>query len=195
MVRAEDGLSIGPDSVGFRLDQEARCFGGETLTATDLVVASGRLDLGTKSLVSEIDQQLIDEAQALINIRVADIIDRMKPSAAAFPAIFVGGGSKLVSGELEGVSEVIVPEHFGAANAIGAAIAQVSGETDRIVSLEDTDRETALESTINAAREQAVAAGAAPESLEVADVIETPLAYLPGNAVRMVAKVVGDLRT
>jgi len=100
------------------------------------------------------------------------IVDRMKPSVTSIPAIFVGGGSVLVYGELDGVSEVIIPEHFGAANAIGAAIAQVSGEIDRIVSLDKINRATAIELTIDAAREQAVAAGAERESLGSSDLCD-----------------------
>ncbi len=194
VVRNDNGVSIGPDSVGHQLTSKARCYGGDTLTATDLVVAQGRVELGDASLVADIDKPLLDDAQHSINQRIEEIIDRMKPSAEPVAAIFVGGGSVLVSGELEGVSEVIIPEHFGAANAIGAAIAQVSGETDRIVSLESISRDAALEETIATARERAVAAGAESTTLEIAHVYETPLAYLPGNAVRLVAKVVGDLR-
>ncbi len=194
IVNTENGLSIGPESVGYQLDSLARCFAGNTLTATDLVVAMGRVELGQPALVANIDKQLLAEAQALINHRIAEIIDRMKPSAEAIPAIFVGGGSILISGNLDGVSEVIIPDHFGAANAIGAAIAQVSGETDTIVPLEKTTREKALEAAIEAARDRAEAAGARRDTLETAYIQETPLAYLPGNAVRMVVKVIGDLR-
>ncbi len=194
VVRTDNGLTIGPDSVGHQLTSAAWCFAGDTLTVTDLVVALGRVRLGDPVLVADLDKDLLCQVQGFINQRVAEIIDRMKPSADPIPAIFVGGGSIMVHGQLDGVSEVIIPEHFGAANAIGAAIAQVSGETDRIVSLESTTREAALEETINTARERAVAAGADRHTLEIAHVYETPLAYLPGNAVRIVAKVIGDLR-
>src|SRR2546430_10701813 len=40
-----DPLSIGPVSVGYRLTTESRVFGGTTLTATDVGVAAGLLDL------------------------------------------------------------------------------------------------------------------------------------------------------
>jgi hypothetical protein len=38
-----------------------------------------------------------------------------------------------------------------------------------------------------------VAAGARAETIEVVDVEDVPLAYLPGNATRVRVKVVGDL--
>lgn len=186
-------LEIGPDSVGYKLTEESQCFGGSTLTATDIIVASGRAQLGNPSLVKDLESDLINEAQASINSRVSSTIDQMKLSADPIPAILVGGGSFLVDGKLDGVSNVIVPEHAGAANAIGAAIAQVSGEADRIISLDNTNREEALAETRSVATEKAIAAGADAQAITVADINETPLAYLPGNAVRMVVKVVGDL--
>ena len=42
IVREENGeIKIGPESVGFRIVNEALVFGGNTLTATDIAVASG----------------------------------------------------------------------------------------------------------------------------------------------------------
>ena len=79
------------------------------------------------------------------------------------------------------------------ANAIGAAIAQVGGETDRIYRLDDIRRESALDHARQEATERAVVAGADPETVEVVDVEEVPLAYLPSNAVRIRVKAVGDL--
>ncbi|WP_286160868.1 hydantoinase/oxoprolinase family protein, partial [Virgibacillus sp. 7505] len=38
-IDEQGAITVGPDSVGYRLLQEARSFGGETLTATDVVLA------------------------------------------------------------------------------------------------------------------------------------------------------------
>src|SRR5262245_26792364 len=43
---AGEAISVGPRSVGYRLVDESRVFGGATLTATDVAVAAGLLDLG-----------------------------------------------------------------------------------------------------------------------------------------------------
>jgi hypothetical protein len=99
----------------------------------------------------------------------------------------------LWGGLMDKASVSLRPDHFGSANAIGAAIAQVSGEVDRVVALEGTTREKALEGIVAEARLRAVEAGANPNSLQIAELEETPLSYLPGNAVRIAAKVVGDL--
>jgi N-methylhydantoinase A/oxoprolinase/acetone carboxylase beta subunit len=186
-------LTLGPDSVGFRLPQKALCFGGDTLTATDIAVAAGLLTLGDASRVRHLDAGLIKAALAKMKSDVEAVIDRMKPSVDPVPAILVGGGSVLIDGLLEGTSVSLRPEHFGGANAIGAAIAQVSGEVDRVVSLEGTTREKALESILAEARQRAVEAGAVEATIALAELEETPLSYLPGNAIRIAAKVVGDL--
>ena len=62
-----------------------------------------------------------------------------------------------------------------------------------MVALEGTTRDRALEGVIAEARSRAVEAGAKPETVELAELEETPLSYLPGNAIRFAAKVVGDL--
>jgi N-methylhydantoinase A/oxoprolinase/acetone carboxylase beta subunit len=193
LVRTSPRLSIGPDSVGFRLPERAICLGGDALTATDIAVAAGLLHLGDPSRLKHFDVGLIGAALARMKADVEDVIDRMKPTSDPIPAILVGGGSALIQGHLEGTSMALRPDHFGSANAIGAAIAQVSGEIDSVVSLDGTTREAALDRIIAEARLRAVEAGAAEASVALADLEETPLSYLPGNAVRIAAKVVGDL--
>ena len=118
----------------------------------------------------------------------------MKPGPEPIPAVLVGGGSVLIEGLLEGTSQSLGPDHFGSANAIGAAIAQVSGEVDSVVALEGRSRESALEGIIAEARQRAVEAGAEEGSIQLAEVEETPLSYLPGNAIRISVKVVGELK-
>lgn len=188
-------LSIGPDSVGYRLPDKALCFGGDTLTATDIAVAAGLVTLGDASRLRHLDAGLIKAALAKMKSDVETVIDRMKPSAEPVPAVLVGGGSVLIDGLLEGTSVSLRLDHFGGANAIGAAIAQVSGEVDRVVSLEGTTREKALAGIVAEARQRAVEAGAIEATINLAELEETPLSYLPGNAIRIAAKVVGDLAT
>lgn len=184
--------TVGPTSVGYRLTEEARVFGGATLTATDIAVAGGRASLGERGLVP------VDEAEAarilrLMDEQVATAVDRMKPSRRPLPVIVVGGGSILIPGAIEGTSEVIRPEHFSVANAIGAAIAQVGGEIDRVFDLEGVTREEVLSQARSEAVQRAVEAGALPGTAEIVDFEEVPLAYLPSRASRIRMKSVGDL--
>ncbi|MDB4895142.1 MAG: Hydantoinase/oxoprolinase [Firmicutes bacterium] len=193
IVRTEP-LQIGPRSVGYRLTEQARIFGGDTLTTTDVVVAAGRLQLGDASRVGDLDAAFVTAALQEMQAMVAAAIDAVKTSAAPVPVIVVGGGSILVGDAVPGASHVIKPPHFQVANAIGAAIAQVGGEVDRIYSTEGATREAVLDRARLEAVDKAVAAGADPESVEIVDLEEVPLAYLPGNAVRIRVKAVGELK-
>ena len=189
----EDSLSIGPKSVGYRLSTHALVFGGATLTATDLAVAAGYAEIGDASRVRSLRPQLVREGVERIHQIVEIGIDRMKTSSAPMPLVLVGGGSALIHRALEGVSEVVVPAHASVANAVGATIAKVSGEIDRVFSYEKLGRGAALEAAKGEAVERAVAAGASRESVEILDVEETPVAYVPGGAVRVRAKAAGDI--
>jgi N-methylhydantoinase A/oxoprolinase/acetone carboxylase beta subunit len=129
----------------------------------------------------------------LIEAEIAEAVDRMKTSAGDMPVVVVGGGSILIGDTLPGASEVVKPDHFAVANAIGAAIAQIGGEVDRVFSLEQVPREEALQQARDEATEKAVAAGASAGTVQIVDVEEVPLAYLPSNATRIHVKAVGEL--
>ncbi len=192
VVDGPDGASVGPTSVGYRIVDEALVFGGATLTTTDVVVAAGGASLGDASRVAHLDPGLVRRARDRIAFLLEDCVERARVSAEPMPVIVVGGGSILVEGPIAGL-ELILPNHFAVANAVGAAIAQVSGEVDRVYALADLTREAALNDAKSQAIEAAVAAGALRSSVEVVDVEDVPLAYLPGNATRVRVKAVGEL--
>jgi N-methylhydantoinase A/oxoprolinase/acetone carboxylase beta subunit len=193
LVRDHGELTIGPDSVGYELTERALVFGGAELTATDVAVAAGLAGIGDASGVATLDRSLVERATRLIETEIAEAVDRMKTSAGDVPVVVVGGGSILLGDTLPGASELVKPDHFAVANAIGAAIAQIGGEVDRVFSLEQIPREEALERARAEATEKAVAAGASPGTVHIVDVEEVPLAYLPSNATRIHVKAVGDL--
>ena len=184
---------VGPQSVGYELLRHARVFGGDSLTATDIAVATGRARIGDAARVFNLDRTLAQRCQAVIDRRLAIAADRARVSAELLPVIAVGGGSILMPATL-GPLEVIRPEHFAVANAIGAAIAQISGHVDRIYSLDAMSREAALRDAENEARGKAIASGAHPGSIQVTEMEDVPLSYLRGNATRVRVKVVGDMR-
>jgi len=189
-----DEVRVGPDSVGYRLREEAQVFGGQQLTATDLAVAAGRVQLGDPGRVQSLAVSLVEAGLAYISRSLEDNIDRVKLSADPVPVVAVGGGSILFPAQLRGVSAIVRPPHYQVANAIGVAIAQVSGTIDRVFALDTMSRAQALQEAERLARERACAAGADPERVEILDLEEIPLAYLPGNAVRIKAKAAGNLR-
>ncbi|NGZ85160.1 hydantoinase/oxoprolinase N-terminal domain-containing protein [Duganella aceris] len=193
---ADDYQTIGPHSVGFRLRSEALVFGGRTLTATDIAVAAaGGIDgIGDPALVADLDPARVAACLARMRCMILAAIDRMRTSDQPLPVLVVGGGSVLLHGTL-GQFELRLPPHFAVANAVGAAMAQVSGEADRVLRLADIGRDAAIAQVRAEAQQKALEAGATADSLELVDIEDVPLAYMPGDATRIRVRVVGNLQT
>ncbi len=183
--------AIGPASVGFRLTELGRVFGGEVTTGTDVAVAAGVTSLGDPRRVADLPNGLVNDAMAMIRATLEDAIDRMKPDAAPRPVIAVGGAAFLVPDGLAGAGDTIRVPHATVANAVGAAMAQVSGESDRVY--RDVPRDEAIAAATAGARRDAITAGADPMTLEIVEVEDLPLAYLPGNSRRVRVKVLGEI--
>lgn len=192
-VTFSEGCQVGPNSVGFALKEKALVFGGDVMTATDVAVAKGGAQIGDSALVADLPSDRVSQADERVHQLIDTAIDRMKVSATPVPVVLVGGGNILVSRQLRSAADLHVPKHAEVANAVGAALAQVGGETDRIYSYDDLGRDGAIEQAVAGARTQAIVAGADPASVHLVDLEEIPLAYLRGGAVRLRAKVVGDL--
>ena len=143
--------------------------------------------------VAHLDPAFVRAALDEVAVRLAEMVDRMRITADPLPVVAVGGASVLVPHQLEGASSVTRPEHFAVANAIGAAIAEVGGEVDRVYSVAPGRRDRVLDDARQEAIDRAVAAGAKPGSVRVIDLEEVPLAYLPGNATRIRVKAIGEL--
>jgi N-methylhydantoinase A/oxoprolinase/acetone carboxylase beta subunit len=185
---------VGPRSVGYRLTEEARVFGGGTLTASDIAVAAGRAVIGDPSRVADLDRGVVARALARIDALATEAIDRVRTSAEPVPVVAVGGGSVLLPVSLPRVaSRIVRPEHFEVANAVGAAIAEVSGEVDRVFMLAE-GRDAVLARAKAEAMARAVEAGADEGRLEIAEIDEVPLTYLPSNSARVRVKAIGPLR-
>ncbi len=186
-----DPLKVGPVSVGYRLLRDGIAFGGKQLTTTDIAIASGVLELGDRAKVAHLGavtcQRVFDESARLAE----EAVDSMKTEAGDVTLIAVGGGAFLVPEKMTGVSRVVHVEHGDCANAVGAAIAQVSGECDQI--FRDLTRVDAIAAAQAIANDRAVAAGAARATLTTIESEDMPLAYMPGNSVRVRVRVVGDV--
>jgi len=184
-------IAIGPHSVGYRLTEQALVFGGDRLTMTDVAVAAGLADIGERARVRHLSRDLVDAALARAAAMIEDHVDRMKTDAGDVVLIAVGGGAFLVPDHLAGVRDVVRLEHGGCANAVGAAIAQVSGEVDQV--FQGLSRDAALSQARGIAERRAVEAGASADSLAIVEAEDIPIAYLPGDAIRVRVKVVGDI--
>lgn len=194
LIRNENGrVRVGPDSVGYKLEEEGLVFGGETFTATDVAVAVGRAHLGDSGKLTKAAIAIAPKADREIQQLVERCIDALKLSAAAVPVVLVGGGSILLPDKIEGASEIRRPDHFDVANAIGVAIAPVSAQIDRVFSYEEFSRQQALDEARKQVTEKTRLAGADKSKIEVVELEEIAMGYLPGHAVRIKAKAAGPL--
>jgi len=200
--------AVGPDSVGYRIAEEALVFGGGTATLTDAAVAGGRLPRGVSGWrerleavlagrrgggdMSEDIRDTLQRALAVADALALDAVDRMSLGRADRPLVAVGGGAFLLPERIPGVSRVIRPEHAAVANAVGAAIALASGRVDTIMPAGES-RSKAIERVKEEAVARAVAAGADPAGVQIVDLLEVPLSYLSEPAVRVHVKAAGPL--
>ena len=188
---SDDGVTLGPDSVGYRLPDESLVFGGTTPTLSDAAVHARRAAMGTTAPDSRL-ASLLGLAMTAADEAIADAVDRMKLGRGDIPLIVVGGGSVLIAEDVPGISKVLRPDHYDVANAVGAAIAQISGRWDEVVSLAP-GRDEAIASACAQATARAIQAGADPEHVEIVEIDEIPLAYLTEPVARISVKAVGPL--
>lgn len=192
--KATGHVSVGPDSVGHYLTTKAMVFGGDVMTSTDIVVASGSQNIGDSSKVSSIPQEVVAEARKCIRKILERAVEGMKVSALPITALLVGGGSIVYMDALEGVEECIIPPHHDSANAVGAAIAKVAGTIDVIEILAHRNEREVVKAAEQKAIEAAVARGADRNDVKIAEIEKLPLQYVQNKATRILVKAVGKLR-
>ncbi|EFC37487.1 hydantoinase/oxoprolinase [Naegleria gruberi] len=197
-------IQIGPKSVGFNIFTESLSYGGNTVTTTDAAVALGLLKNcewgASPELLSQTTQRLGKRAPQIvdkIHSIVEEAIDHVKIASTNVPVLLVGGGSSLIdeNRKFEGVSKIIKPKHYQCANAVGAALCDVSGRVDTVINISASggNREKVIETVKKEATEKAIKNGAKPESVEIVDFECIPLAYIPGDSCRFLCKAVGNL--
>ncbi|XP_052062150.1 uncharacterized protein LOC127702117 [Mytilus californianus] len=157
-------VTVGPRSAAYNIMNEAFVFQSdisscrmECLTATDLAVAAGHSTLGNSTNVSHLPLDLVKKGIQKIKSMVEIAIDSVKLSAEPLPVILVGGGGIIldITKGLEGASDLLFPSHFEVANAVGAALSQMSGSVEYVVHLaeeiseEDINAKTTTEMEIN----------------------------------------------
>jgi len=179
-------------SIGSRLTAEALVFGGTIATLTDAAVAAGRMTLGGHAVPAG-RRDVLAAALAQADALMADGIDRMRLTSALWPLVVVGGAGALVPADVGGVSRFVRPGHYDVANAIGAAIAPVSGYAERVCPSRPDKKAAAIQETCDDAFARAVQAGADPRHVQIADVDEVPLSYLLDPAVRVRVRAIGPL--
>jgi N-methylhydantoinase A/oxoprolinase/acetone carboxylase beta subunit len=112
-------VAVGPESVGYRVTEEALVFGGKTPTATDIAVAADIARIGDTGAVAKLSRDLVETALGEIHSTIGDAVDRMKTDANELPLLAVGGGAFLVPGRVPGISQVLRLPYGDCANAVG----------------------------------------------------------------------------
>ncbi len=135
---------------------------------------------------------LLGLAMTAADEAIADAVDRMKLGRGDIPLIVVGGGSVLIPDDVPASRRCCVPTTTTSPTPIGAAIAQVSGRWDEVVSLAP-GRDEAIAAACDQATARAIQAGADPEHVEIVEIDEVPLAYLTEPVARISVKAVGPL--
>ncbi|NIA25693.1 MAG: hydantoinase/oxoprolinase family protein [Gammaproteobacteria bacterium] len=187
-------VTVGPDSVGYRVGTEALVAGGQTTTLSDVAVKLGRLHgFGDPALLNGLSAEKAEAAIAWVDGQINTLSDRMKASRQELPLIAVGGGSPLIADDVPGTSKVIRPMYHSVANAFGAAIAEASGAIDRVYRYGTLGRDACLDEAKELAREAAIRGGAAPETVRITSVLEVPMTYVPGEGCRVQVKAAGPL--
>lgn len=181
--------AIGPESAGCMILQEARSFGGSRLTMTDVALALGHISIDgaapgkiqePQSILDRIMEQAVNKVQSLVAAIAADHKN--------LPVIMVGGGSRLFTKERLD-HRYMFPEHAGVANAYGAALAEISGMIDTVVSLEQ--RSAVLEKLQAEAQESAISNGADPSRVKIVNLEIIPYHYVPNSMARVVVTAAG----
>lgn len=185
--------TVGPDSVGYKLTEEAVVFGGGVLTTTDAtVLARPDVNIGNSSLVQgKLTGDELSETTAIIKQKLEKVIDMMKTSPEDLPVLLVGGGAVISPDELKGASKVLKPRYSGVANAIGAAMARVSAVVDTVKSTETKSTKVLLEEISAEVTEKTVAAGALRDSVKAVEMETLPLQYI-ANKTRFILRAAGD---
>ena len=187
------GVSCGPQSVARELSQTALCFGGPVMTLTDIAVSQGRLNISDASVSNPVDPRVCATVDKLIIDKLAAAVDLMKPGGATLPVILVGGGASLIPGDTLAGCPIVRPENADVANAIGASIAQVSGEAEGMRFAGADSREVVIKNLTTIASEKALVAGADSATINIINVEEIDIPYMATDTSRIRVSVVGDL--
>jgi hypothetical protein len=148
--------------------------------------------IGDTSKATALDKAFVTDATKRIKSLLERAIEVVKTSPDPVPALLVGGGAVLAPDSLDGASTLIKPPFHDVANAVGAAICKVCGSVDIVQGTTHQTETQAIEHAKKLAVERAIAAGAIPSSVAIAEVESMPLQYV-ANQIRTIVKAIGEI--
>lgn len=180
---------IGPTSVAKSLTSQALCFGGSELTLTDVALAMGYLNIKE----AQPERACISLAQGTaifdqVKERIENLIVKIRGEYKDVPTIFVGGGSSLLP-PCYFADTYQMPSFYNVANAYGAALSEISGTVDTIVSLQNRDK--VLDGLYEQAQQKAIDQGAKADTLRLVDQQIIPYSYVPNQMARVIVRYSG----
>lgn len=199
IVTESDGkVKVGPQSLGHRICTESIAFGGDTLTATDCLLALGLISIDhpdcMPSRLANVDKALCKKAVDIVHGDIISALHKIKTKKTELPIVLVGGGAILIQESQSSDLMFIRPENAACANSIGAAIANVSAEIDLMLSFAGKCRSEVIGHAKEQVIKRTIDAGANPETVSIVDFDEVPVPYLPSNIVRVKAKAAGEIQ-
>ncbi len=181
-----DAPQIGPESVGKDLTQKALCFGGDTLTLTDAAVTMETLPI--PNVIVSLTRTQSSAIFCTVKNCIEALVNQLQLKETQLPVIFVGGGAGLLPQSFLN-KQIIIPQYFNVANAYGAALSEISGTVDTVVSLQN--REKVLLRLYEEAKQKAIDQGAQAETLRLVDQQILPYSYVPNQMARVIVRYSG----
>jgi len=184
---------VSNQSLGNRITTDSLSFNGTITTITDIYTNQNKANFIPPNQNFKLSSDVIKSVENEIYSKISIAVDRMKTDSKNIKAIVVGGGSFIIPKKLDGVDLIKFPEYGEVANAIGSSMAQISGYSEKVFSTTALSRNEIIEISKNEAIENAIKKGAEKKSIEIIDLEEIPLSYLPSNAVTIKTRAIGNI--
>lgn len=186
--KENQNIKIGPTSSGYKVLEESMAFSGKHLTLTDVSIKIGKLNIyGADKNKVNLTQKDIEEIINIVKNKINYLENRIKGSKQNLKVVIVGGGAQLFDSSIFGPN-YIIPDYAHVANAYGAALAEVSAQIDRTISLNNR------ESIINSLHEEAITLARQNGAIKNLRIIEQqiiPYNYMPNNMARVIITAAG----
>lgn len=171
---------IGPQSVARNIREEAQCFGGNTLTLTDVGIVTLALDIpGANRERIKIGKQEALKLLADVQKRLTYALQIAMGKEKDIPIVLVGGASPILEQALVGTpfARLIAPvASASVANAFGSSLAAISATATYVGPLAFS-RDAKIAELKRKASDLAIKKGATKSSCRIANIEIIPYGY------------------